>query len=250
MPNLKILLPLLFCLSAYFLAAQLPQGFMFPNGFPLKKGQAYYQNGDFAFNHFYIGATDNLSFGLGTIPTFVIDNEIWMYTISAKIAVTSLTKKISVGLGFFHWGVHEYGDWQNAMFVPYGVATFGSPKRNVSILGGAFYGFGDLASIYRPQNFEQDEDFNAYPNPMFGFSVHQKGTKRGAFLFESYYFKDCCDHILITAFGARIYGREAAFDLSLPFIFYAVGDDPDIFPIPWLGLHVGLGKKSRALFQK
>lgn len=55
----------------WFENPQATRYFFSPNGFGLKKGEAYYQNVWVLFNQFSIGVTNNFSIGAGFVPLFL-----------------------------------------------------------------------------------------------------------------------------------------------------------------------------------
>lgn len=237
---------MIFCLSANEMPAQLPQGFMFPTGFSPRRGEAFIQNSSLVYTQATVGITNHLSVGGGIIPSILFDGDYFNHTFSAKYGGSLPGRNISAGLGFFHWGAFYFSDpkdYENWLFAPYGVVTFGTPRNNFTVTGGAFYGYLDLKKVYRPDNFGSDYDWGEYPKPLFGFSGHLRGEGNWAFVFDSYSFEDGYEKIVVVALGTRFYGRAFALDLSVPLVNFD-RDLEETYPLPLLNLIFPIGYRD------
>lgn len=236
------------------LEAQLTQTFMLQNGFAPRKGEAVYQNGDLLFNHFTVGLTDNFSVGAGLMPTFLFEDRYINYTATLKFAAPLRAENVNVALCLFHWGETYFDgapggnfvdEWGNVGTFCYGVATFGSRRKNVSVAAGGFFNY-----FYPDADSDFLSDNEPYaPFPYFGASVYWQGDQRVAFVSENHLFSDGYSDYLLLSAGFRLNGRSAIFDLGFSATLDFYGGFFDAYPVPWLGVALPLGKRTRAMWR-
>lgn len=109
--------------------------FTFSSAYGLKKKEGYYQNVWILFNNVSYGITDNLSIGLGTYATFFF-TDVFPFWVTARYTTPIVENKFHAGIGGVFGSVEDY----NFGFL-YGMMTFGSRDRNITL--GAGSGFGD-----------------------------------------------------------------------------------------------------------
>ena len=236
-----------------FLEAQLTQAFMLQNGFAPRKGEVVYQNGSLLFNHVTVGLTDNFSGGVGLMPTFLFEDRYIHYTATLKFAAPLRAEKVNVALCLFHWGETYFDgaaggnfvkEWGNVATFGYGVATFGSRRKNVSVAAGGFFNY-----LYPDDDFLSDDERYA-PFPYFGVSGYWQSSERTAFISENHIFSDGYSDFLLLSVGMRVLRPAAVFDFGFSTALdFAGGGFFDAYPVPWLGLALPLGKRTRAMWR-
>lgn len=198
--------------------------FFQPNGYGLKKGEAYYQNIWVLFNQVSVGVTNNFSIGLGMVPTFLLGETdgmpVW---ITPKFSLPLVDDKVNVGLGVLYGGA--LGSGEGGVGIAYGVSTFGNKDKNFSF--GLGYGFSDgqLADA-----------------PTITFSTMIRTGQRGYFLSENYFISVPGEQVAIISLGGRRIIKRAGLDFGL-FAPFATGQT-DFFAIPWLGMTFRLDKRK------
>src|SRR6188474_1353815 len=70
-----------------------------PNGYGLKKGEAYYQNVWIFFNQVSYGVTDNFLIGAGMVPAFLFAGAPTPVWITPKFSIPVVKDKLNVGVG-------------------------------------------------------------------------------------------------------------------------------------------------------
>jgi len=70
-----------------------------PNGYGLRKGEAYYQNVWIFFNQFSYGVTDNFLIGAGIVPLFLFAGTSTPVWITPKLSIPIVKDKFNVGVG-------------------------------------------------------------------------------------------------------------------------------------------------------
>ena len=73
--------------------------FFAPNGYGLKKGEAYYQNVWIFFNQFSVGIVDYFSIGAGFVPTFLFGGAPTPVWIVPKVSVPIIKDKLNFTIG-------------------------------------------------------------------------------------------------------------------------------------------------------
>lgn len=193
-----------------------------PNGYGLNQGEGYYQNVWILLNQVSVGITENFSMGLGLVPLFFFGGTSTPVWITPKFSIPVVKEKFNLGAGALLGTV--LGEGEAGFGVLYGISTFGSRDKNLSIgLGWAYTGEGGLANT---------------PTISLGGMI-RTGAK-GYFLTENYYIgMGAGSSLTIISLGGRQIIRKVGLDYGalLPI-------SPDIgtfILIPWLGLTVPFG---------
>lgn len=203
--------------SLWFNNPQASRYFWAPNGYGLKKGEAYYQNIWVWWNQFSVGISDYFSMGGGIIPLFLFDGAPTPVFITPKVSLPLKEEKINIGAGVLAGAV--LGEDFSTFGLLYGTSTFGSRDKNISL--GLAYGFadGELAN-----------------SPLINVSTLVRTSPRMYFISENYIlpFEDASGVIL--GLGGRWIIKKAALDFMavIPII-----EDMDGFVIlPLLGFSI------------
>jgi hypothetical protein len=192
------------------------------NGYGLRKGEGYYQNAWVFFNQFSVGLSDNISLGGGLMPLFLLGGTPTPVWISPKISIPISRDKFNLGTGVLLGTV--IGE-QNATFgLIYGITTFGSKDKNVSI----GMGYGIL-----------DGQFSTLP--AISFSTMIRTGRRGYFISENYLIPSD-PTVFLLSFGGRSVLPKIGIDYGLFMPLY--NEMETIFALPWLGITVPFGKKN------
>lgn len=199
--------------------------FWSPNGYGIKKGEAYYQNIWVFWNQFTVGITDNISIGAGLVPLFLFAGAPTPIWIAPKFSIPLVKEKLNVGGGALLGVV--LGAEAAGFGILYGTSTFGSRDNNLSIGLGYGYASGDWAK-----------------SPMINISGMFRAGPRGYFLTENYYIEIADDVLVLLSLGGRsITNGGVGLDYGL---FIPLMKDMDFFlAIPWIGLTVPIGKKAK-----
>jgi len=195
--------------------------FWAPNGYGIKKGQGYYQNVWIMVNQWTYAPSNNFSLGVGLIPLFLFggaSTPIWM---TAKFSVPLKADKINLGAGILSGTV--VGEEQTGFGIGFGIMTFGSRDKNVSLGMGYGYTAGDWAK-----------------RPMVTFSSMIRTGPRGYFLTENYYMNAGGEQTVIISLGGRSMLKRVGIDYGL---FMPISEGLGFVAIPWLGLTAPLGKR-------
>ncbi|SHN12282.1 hypothetical protein SAMN04488057_10771 [Cyclobacterium lianum] len=205
----------------WFANPQATRYYWLPNGYGLKKGEAYYQNVWIFFNQVSTGITDNFSIGGGLVPLFLFAGAQTPVWITPKVSFPVVKDKINLGAGALAGTVIGLNEGNFGML--YGLSTFGSRDKNLTIgLGWAFAG-GSIANA-----------------PTISVAGMVRTGPRGYFLTENYFIAAGGETVgLISAGGRRII-RRMSLDYGL-FLPLAPGLDT-IIAVPWLGLTLPFGK--------
>ncbi|WP_114751250.1 hypothetical protein [Pleomorphovibrio marinus] len=194
--------------------------FWLPNGYGLKRGEAYYQNAWIFFNQASVGLTDNFSIGAGTVPLFLFGGAATPFWITPKFSVPVVENKVNIGVGALVGTV--IGENEGGFGLLYGVSTFGSKDKNFSIGMGWGFAGGEIAS-----------------SPTISFGGMVRTGPKGYFMTENYLISAGGSTLgLLSAGGRRILGRVSLdYGLILP-----LGADIGVFiALPWLGINVPIG---------
>jgi len=198
--------------------------FFSPNGFGLKAGEGYYQNVWVLINSATIGVTDYFSLGLGIIPTFFFGGSptpVWM---TAKVSIPVSKENLSLGIGALGGTIIGENDTEFAIL--YGITTIGNKDNNVSF--GLGYGYaGDSWA----------------KSPMINVNFMFRTGPRGYFISENYYMRTGSTDNLIFSFGGRVIIKDAGLDYGLIVPFF--GNMDQFIAIPWLGITIPFGNKSK-----
>lgn len=195
--------------------------FISPSGYGVKKGQGYYQNVWIFFNQFTYGITNNFSIGAGIVPLFLFSGSPTPVWINPKLSIPIVKDKINLGVGFLAGTV--LGEVNSGFGILYGVTTFGSRDRNISV--GIGYGFAgdELAQT-----------------PTITLSGMYRIAPRWYLLTENYLIGLSDANLGILSFGGRYVTRKLGIDFGL---FVPIEQDDGIFAGPWLGINVPFGRK-------
>jgi hypothetical protein len=192
-----------------------------PNGYGLKKGEAYYQNVWILFNQFSVGVTDNFLIGGGIMPLFLFGGAPTPVWLTPKFSIPIIKDKLNLGVGalFAYILGGEIG-----LGMPYATATVGPRDKNFSVGMGYGRANGEWAS-----------------RPTFSFSALIRTGKKGYFLTENYYIgNESGSAIILMIGGRRIIGQKAGLDFGL--VMPIISEADKFVGVPWLGLTVPLGR--------
>ncbi len=196
--------------------------FWAPNGYGLKKGEGYYQNVWILFNQIAVGVTDHFSIGGGIVPAFLFAGAPTPVWITPKVSIPVVEDKFNLGAGVL--GGVVIGEDNSGFGIFYGISTFGSRDKHLSI--GLGYGFagGEIAR-----------------SPVVTISGMTRLGKRTYLISENYYIPTK-PYLLLLSFGGRSVTNKIGLDYGL---FIPVSEDFGTFvAIPWLGLTIPFGNKS------
>lgn len=193
-----------------------------PNGYGLRKGEAYYQNIWIFYNQVSVGLANNFSIGAGTVPLFLFGGAPTPVWITPKVSFPIVKESLNVGAGLLLGTVIGASD---ATFgIAYGVSTFGKRDENISI--GLGYGFlaGEWANT-----------------PLIEVGGMARISRRTYLMSENYYIQAGGDSFLLLSAGGRTVWNTIALDYAL--LIPAVSEGSFI-AIPFLGITIPMGKKE------
>jgi hypothetical protein len=190
------------------------------NGYGLKKGEAYYQNIWIFFNQVSVGVTNNFSIGAGLMPLFLFAGASSPAWLTPKFSVPIVKDKVNLGGGALIGTV--LGEEDSGFGIAYGVTTFGSRDRNLSIGVGYGYAGGDWAD-----------------NPTISVSAMFRTGERGYILTENYYISSAGEDVMFFSIGGRRIVKRVGIDFAL---VIPSDTDGELFAFPILGLTVPFGK--------
>lgn len=206
----------------WFENPQASRYFWSPNGYGLKAGEGYYQNVWVLFNQFAVGITDNISLGGGVVPLFFFGEStpVW---ITPKFSVPVVKEKFNVGGGALIGTV--LGEEEAGFGILYGLTTFGSRDKNITIGLGYGYAGGSFAK-----------------SPMININGMIRTGSKGYFLTENYYIPTGDDHLVLISFGGRRIIKKSGLDFGLFIPFHS--DMNQFIAIPWLGITIPFGNSN------
>jgi hypothetical protein len=200
-----------------------------PTGRPLKKGDGYFSDYELLFPGVAFGLTDNISLagGVSIIPGIGLGEQL-LY-VSPKVGF-DLGDRASVAVGALLAGqAGGDGDSESAS-IGFGVATFGSPRRSVTV----GFGIGDTSGSFT----------DAVPIVMAGgaMTVSRHVALVGEtwmFLHDDFRFSE-----QPVGLGVRFFGERLSADVGVILVGELLDEG---FPIPWLSVtyHFGKGGSSR-----
>ncbi|HZY77994.1 MAG TPA: hypothetical protein VFE50_00630 [Cyclobacteriaceae bacterium] len=199
---------------------------LMPNGFGLKRGEAYYQNALVMLNQFGIGVTDKISVSMGTIPIYFFGADVIPFWVAPKISLP-LGPKVSLGGGVMYMFTYYGGDGDDVIGgwdtggLAFGSLTVGSRDRNTSI----GFGYGITGDRLAQQ-------------PLLTISHMRRMGRRGYLLTENFIFLSSNNTFGIVSLGGRIIISRLGLDFGMA---APVGLNGFV-AIPWLGFTVPLGK--------
>ena len=198
--------------------------FWSPNGYNLKKGEGYYQNVWILFNQIVYGFTDHFSGGVGIFPLVLFGGGPTPFWVTAKFSVPVVENKINLGVGGLAGTV--IGEENTSFGILYGLGTFGSKDKNLSIGLGWAFADGEMAK-----------------NPTVNISGMIRTGSKGYFLTENYFIGTPEKFIMIMSVGGRRIIKHVGLDFGA---FIPVGADIGKFvALPWLGLTIPFGAKPQ-----
>ncbi|MGB3850386.1 MAG: hypothetical protein WA958_10500 [Tunicatimonas sp.] len=200
--------------------AQATRYFIAPNGYGLRKGEAYYQNGWIFFNQASIGVTDNFSMGLGVVPLFLFAGAPTPIWITPKFSVPIKENKLNVGGGALIGTV--VGVDVGAFGLAYGVVTVGDRNRNLNL--GLGYGFAD-------------GEWGDLPLIHIGGMIRL--GEKGYLLSENYLITAEGEAAGLFSLGGRTLWNRFSLDYGL---LLPVGGGGVFLALPWLGFVIPLRK--------
>jgi len=200
--------------------------FFSPNGYGLKGGEGYYQNVWVLFNSFAVGVTDYISLGGGIVPLFLFAGTSTPVWFTPKFSIPVVEEKFNVGGGALLGTV--IGEENAGFGILYGITTFGSKDKNVSLGLGYGYAAGDWAS-----------------SPMINLNFMIRTGARGYFISENYYLQVSDTKVAILSLGGRRIIQKAGLDYGL---FIPISNEIDTFvAFPWLGITIPFGNKKKQI---
>lgn len=198
--------------------------FFSPSGYGLRKGEAYYQNVWVLYNQASVGLTKNISIGGGLVPLFLFAGTSTPMWIIPKVSFPVVRDKFNIGAGALLGYV--VGEEDAGFGILYGTGTLGSRDRNVTL--GVGYGFagGDFLE-----------------KPIINLCVLLRASPKTYFMSENYYINIEGDNLVLLSVGGRSVIKKIGLDYGLFVPFFP--DQESFIAIPWLGMTVPLGKKTR-----
>jgi hypothetical protein len=204
----------------WFENPQATRYFYAPNGNALKKGEGYYQNVWVLFSSFAVGIEDNFSIGGGLVPLFLFAGAPTPVWITPKLSIPISREKLSLGAGGLLGTV--IGEENAGFGILYGISTFGSKDKNLSLGLGYGYAGGEWAKT-----------------PMINLSGMVRIGPRGYFLTENYFIKTGNTTTTILWLGGRQIIKDWGLDYGL--IIPVISGMEDFIAIPWLGITIPFG---------
>jgi len=205
-----------------------------PTGYGLKKGEGYYQNVWIYGNQVSVGVTDHISIGVGMIPAFLFFGAPTPVWVTPKVSIPLKKDKVNVGLGVMAGTVlgvedeYDYeGDKTNSNFgIAYGVTTFGSRDKNLSIGLGYGYAGGGWAK-----------------SPTVTMSFMIRTGDRGYIISENYLFSSDRESTGVISIGGRRLVKKVAIDFGgmMPVV-----SEGYVIVLPWLGISVPFQVKKKS----
>jgi len=192
-----------------------------PNGYGLKRGEAYYQNVWVFVNQVSFGMSDNFSIGGGVVPLFLIAAGVSPVWVNPKLSIPVVKDKVNLAVGALVGTLlGEGGDHPNFGIV-YGISTFGNRDNNFSIGVGYGYAGGEVSR-----------------RPVLSISGMLRTGPKGYLLTENYFFSTVVGPEARLLFGGRRMIKSAGIDFGL---LMPVSSFGRFIGIPWLGLTIPFG---------
>jgi hypothetical protein len=197
--------------------------FFSPNGYGLRKGEAYYQNVWVLYNQVSVGITKNFSIGGGIVPLFLFAGAPTPVWIIPKVSIPVVKNKFNIGAGALVGYV--LGEEDAGFGIVYGTLTGGSRDKNVSLGVGYGYFGGEFAK-----------------KPIINLCVLIRTSPRSYFMSENYYVPFEDGSLILLSLGGRSIIKRIGLDYGL---FVPFTSDLESFvAVPWLGVTVPLGKQK------
>lgn len=187
-----------------------------PNGYGLRRGEAYYQNVWVLYNQVSFGLTDHVSIGVGTLPIFLFGADVVPVWITPKVSIPISKDQFQLGAGAFIGAI--IGD-QTGFGIVYGTSTIGSRSKNFTLGLGYGYAGGEWAS-----------------SPAISISGLLQTGPKGFLITENYFIPTGDSSLgLISLAGRRMIRRVG---LDFGGILPLSGDIERLIVVPWLGITI------------
>lgn len=204
--------------------SQAARYFWVPNGYGLKKGEGYYQNIWVFVNQVSYGFTNNISMGVGMVPLFLFAGAPTPVWLTPKVSFPIVKDKINIGAGALVGTV--LGEDGFGFGLLYGMSTFGSRDKNITIGLGWGYADGEMGS-----------------RPTINVSGMLRTSRNWYLMTENYYLDFGGGGLGLISFGARRMYKKLGLDFGL-FVPFST-DDITFIAFPWLGITLPFGKKTK-----
>lgn len=206
--------------------------FYLPNGYGLEKGEGYYQNTWVLFNQVSYGFSNNFSLGVGLMPLFLFGANGFPAWITPKFSIPVKKDKWNIGVGAVIGRYLGQGsDNTPTIGMMYGVSTFGSREKNLTLGLGYAFADGDIAST-----------------PVFTVGGTIQTGRRHFLLTENYIIVSDGEMVTMIWLGGRYASQHIAIDYG--FIVPVSTGMNSFVAIPWLGLTVPFGHTQKAYIAK
>jgi hypothetical protein len=207
----------------WFENPQATRYFWSPNGYGLRKGEAYYQNVWILFNQVAVGVTENFSIGAGVIPLFLVAGAPTPMWLTPKFSFPVIENKLNLGVGALVGTVA--GGERSGFGILYGMSTFGTKDKNLTLGFGWGYSADGIANL---------------PTVNIGGMI--RTGPRGYFITENYLINSADESFGLLSFGGRRMINRIGLDFGL-----VLPIDPglELIAIPWLGLTVPFGSGAQ-----
>ena len=171
--------------------------FFAPTGRMLPKGRGYFADYDIFLPSINIGITNNISLGGGMtiLPSGSLKNQVYFFT--PKIGFKA-SQKLNISGGALMIKIPDFGDDSESPLVNvlYGVGTYGSPDRSIT-LG---FGYGMVDSKFAEK-------------PLVVLGAEQRLSRRTAFVTENWMVPGVSD--ILVSYGIRFFSENLSADLAL-----------------------------------
>lgn len=196
--------------------------FWAPNGYGLQKGEAYYQNMWIFYNQAGYGFSNYFSIGAGMVPLFLFGGAPTPIWVTQKFSIPLSSNKVNLGLGLLAATV--VGTSNASFGIAYGVSTFGSRDKNISVGIGYGYAGGSWAK-----------------SPILMASTMIRTGKKGYFMSENYIIHVDGEFGIISMIGGRSLIKKVALDYGLVIPLFS--EIEEFVAIPWLGFTIPIQSK-------
>lgn len=208
--------------SIWFENLQATRYFWAPNGYGLKEGEAYYQNMWVFYNQAGYGFSNYFSIGAGVVPLFLLGGAPTPVWITPKFSFPISKNKVNIGLGVLAATV--VGEDDASFGIAYGVSTFGSRDKNLTIGMGYGYASGSWTK-----------------KPIIMASTMLRTGKKGYFMSENYLIPVGDEFAFIGMIGGRSLIKKVALDYGLVIPLFS--EMEQFVAIPWLGFTIPIQSK-------
>lgn len=202
--------------------------FWSPNGYGLKKGEAYYQNVWIFFNQVSVGITDNILIGGGLIPFFLFGGAPSPIWITPKVSFPVIKDKVNIGVGGLFATILQRGEKSMNFGITYGTVTLGPRNKNVTL--GAGWGYADGSWATRPT---------------ISVSFISRLGRKGYFISENYLVDIGGEYFFLGMIGGRSMLGSGNIGLDYGLVIPISTEIGSFVAIPWLGITVPLGKRDQ-----